>query len=77
VAKSHLFGRRESVLASVTGARTSRRTPTYSAAETAKTGSDCGAAPGVARNRPNKGASGRASRGALKRSRRDGGAGRR
>ena len=51
---------------SITGARTAGRTPSYGSAKGAEAGSDCSAAPGIARDRADKGAPGRASNGALK-----------
>ena len=54
-------------LSSVTGARAARRTSTHSAADGAEAGADCRTAPGIAGNCPDKGATGRASGGALKR----------
>jgi len=61
------FGPRQLIIASITGARTAGRTSTCCAADSAEAGPDCGAAPGIPRNRPDKGAPGRASSGALKR----------
>src|SRR5271155_2380345 len=56
----------------VTGARAAGRTLTYGTAESAEAGPDCGAAPGITRNRADKGASGRAACRTLKGSRRNG-----
>ena len=48
---------------SVTGARTAGRASTYCTANPTEGGPDCSAAPGIPRNRPDKGATGRASSG--------------
>jgi len=66
------FRSRQPIIASVTCARAAGRAPTYSIAESAEAGPDCGTAPGIARNRPDKSTSGRASCRALKRPGRDG-----
>jgi hypothetical protein len=47
----------------IAGSRTASRTPTYCITNSAESGPDCGAAPGIAGNRPNQRASGRALKG--------------
>jgi len=54
------FGPRQPITASITGARTAGRTPTYRAAGSAEAGPDCGTSTRVARNCPDKGATRRA-----------------
>jgi hypothetical protein len=49
------------ITASITRARTARRAPAYCTAESAEAGPNCGAPPGIARNRPDKCATGRTS----------------
>src|SRR5215468_9200538 len=48
---------------SVTSARTAGRASTYGTANPTESGPDCGATPGIPRNRPDHGAAGRASSG--------------
>src|SRR5207248_11389459 len=54
------------IIASIAGTRVACRTSTYRSTESTETGADCGAAPGIARNRPDQGTPCRASPRALK-----------